>query len=104
MSKFAARMVAGLSSIYDRLGDSAVYTDETPKMTDCTVIVEHDFADYGDTPTISADTVLIRVRCSELASRPLRGGVFTMDDGGDVYTVVRVLPASDEYEHRVLAK
>ncbi len=104
MSKFAARMVAGLSSIYDRLGDLAVYTDETPKMTDCTVIVEHNLDEYGDSPGINAATVLISVRCSELDARPLRGGVFTMDESGDTYTVVRVESSSDEYEYRVLAK
>ena len=57
-----------------------------------------------DAPAVSAESVLIRVRCSELSARPLRDEVFTVDESGDTYTVVRTLPASDEFEHRVLAK
>ena len=104
MSKFAARMVAGLSSIYDRLGDQATFQNRAAESTGCTIIVVQELNDYGDTPAVSAESVLIRVRCSELSARPLRDEVFTVDESGDTYTVVRTLQASDEFEHMVLAK
>lgn len=104
MSKFATKMVAGLSAIYDRLGDPARYTFRNGSHTDCTVIVTHDFDEYGDSTLVGADSVLVRVRCSELTNRPLRDEVFTLTETCQAFTVVKVLPNSDDFEHRVLAK
>lgn len=104
MNKFAAKMVAGLSAIYDRLGDPARYTFRSGSHADCTVIVTHEFEEYGDSTLVGADSVLIRVRCSELENRPLRDEVFTLTETCETFTVVKVLPNSDAFEHRVLAK
>jgi hypothetical protein len=96
-------MVAGLSSIYDRLGDESEFVSRDGWSCDCAVIVEHELSEYGDAIQVSAGSILLRVRKSELSRRPLREEFFLMSDSGCKYVVEQTLE-SDDFEHKVIAK
>lgn len=98
-SIFAQAFAVGQSSIYEAVGEDALYTDGDGFSASCTVIVNKNLAQYGDTLTVQGATAVISVRVSELPDRPRRDDTFRV---GCVDYVVDDILSSNDYEHEVI--
>jgi hypothetical protein len=99
-SAFSTAFSDGLISIYELMGEACVYRDKQGWNTNCSVMVERDLSQYGETANVQGVTAVLSVRRSEVADRPRRGDTFEMADGCTVFTVESV-SISDDFEHQV---
>jgi hypothetical protein len=102
MSNFAARFAASLEPMYRLHGDAAIFSDRNNNHCECTVIVDRDLNQFGDTVDVAGKTALISVRKTEISNQPRRGEKFTLTETGEVFLVDSGL-RSDEDEFQVFA-
>lgn len=101
MRAFNASINSGIDRIYSAAGEPATHIDRDGTTTPCTILVERNLTQYGETGQISAATVVVGVRRSELPTVPRRGDKFTLSTGAS-WTVDK-LQTSDALEHKVFA-
>ena len=96
-----AIMSAATDSIYMLFGEAATYTPKGGTAVACTVLVEHDLTQYGETARVQGKSAVIGVRTSQVPIQPRRGDVFAVT-GGKSYAVDSML-SSDPIEHKAVA-
>lgn len=102
MSAYAAAMSRGLAGLYRKNGEAAQYFAHDGFPTDCTVIVNRDATTLGDALEVTAQSVLISVRVSEVCERPRTRERFFLPETGEEFIVDQVA-GTDELEHKVIA-
>ena len=91
---------ADFDPLYQDFGADAEYTPRGGAAVPVRIVISRNIGQYGETANITAKTVGISVRVSQVTAAPRKGDTFVV--GGNTYTV-DVLQLSDEFEHRVFA-
>lgn len=88
--------------VYDTYGVSATYTNRAAATSDVVVVLDRGLNRFGAVAQVSAGSVVLSVRKSEVLLMPLRGEEFYTVDS-ERYVVDSPV-ASNELEHRVAAR
>lgn len=102
MSDFAGAFARGVNQLYARMGEPARYRFSDGHHIDCIVIAERDASRYGGVAEVTAQSVVISVRRSDVIARPKAGEHIQLHDGTESYVVDAVITSS-ELEHRFVA-
>lgn len=105
MSRFASGFSVAVDRIFGHFGDDAIFTARDSAAVACSAAISHGVSQYGATVNVTAKTVVIALRKSEVCEAPRRGDVIEVVRGeyaGRTLTVDSLI-GSDEFEHRVTA-
>lgn len=105
MSQAATALVRATHRAYAHFGQAALYSARGESALECTVLLDNNVAQYGDTAQVTAKTVVVALRTSEVPDLPRKGDVIDITAGqfAGRSLVVASVVSSDEYEHKVLA-
>lgn len=105
MSQAATALSRATNRAYALFGEAAHFSARDEAARACTVLLDHSVAQYGDTAQVTAKTVVVALRTSEVPDLPRKGDVIDITAGqfAGRSLVVASVVSSDEYEHKVLA-
>lgn len=100
-----AAIASSVDRIYAVFGMAALFAARDDAARACTVLVDTNLSQYGDTAQVTAKTVVVALRTSEVPDLPRKGDVIDITAGqfAGRSLVVASVVSSDEYEHKVFA-
>lgn len=105
MSAIGAMLTVSVDRIYAMDGEDASFTARDAAPVPCSVLIDHNLQQYGETARVAGKTVAVSVRVVQVPAMPRRGDTFAVTAGelaGRTLVVDSVL-RSDALEHTVLA-
>lgn len=105
MSQATTALSRATNRAYALFGEAAHFSARDEAARACTVLLDHNVAQYGDTAQVTAKTVVVAVRTCEVPDLPRKGDVFDITAGqyAGRALVVSSVVGSDEFEHKVFA-
>lgn len=67
------------AAVFGTFGQPAIFTRGSVE-TPCTVVVNYNLTQFGDTINVSNASAIVTVRVSEVADKPRRGDKYTLEN------------------------